>query len=209
MPFIPVPATILAEMIYSTPGGRAENTLYFTYSTTIDAAALTNLGVVLEDWHETWVRPLQPASVSLTSIKLTSLVTDTSPAIEYVTGLPNVGSGGGTILPSNVTAAITFLTLFRGRNNRGRNYIVGLREGDVDNDTIQQGAVDAWIDAYEELLAAAEVADFPWVVVSRYNGVDGNGKPIPRVSGQTTPVIAVKMDNTIDSQRRRLLHRGQ
>jgi len=208
MPFVPVPATALAELIYVTPGGQAINTLWFTNPIAWVATELERLGDMLVSWHTDNIQNLQPATISLNSIRVTSQVTSTSPAIEYVAGLPNVGTAGGTLLPSNVTAAVSFLTQYRGRNNRGRNYIVGLREGDVDNDTIQTGTVDAWRDAYQNLIAAATVEDFEWVVASRYDGVDANGKPIPRVSGQTTPVTGVKMDNTIDSQRRRLLNRG-
>lgn len=209
MPFVPVPAAILAEMIYDTPGGKAENTLWFTTVGTIDAAALTALAEALEIWHSASLSTYQGAAVALSSIRCTSMVTSTSPAIEYILSPAINGDAAFPLLPSHVTGAITFVTLFRGRSNRGRNFIIGLTENQVVNDTIDSGYVAAIVAAYETMRTDLLAEGFTHVVASRYSGVDVDGKPIPRVSGQTTPVTQYKMDSTIDSQRRRLHTRGQ
>lgn len=53
-------------------------------------------------------------------------------------------------------------------------------------------------------------ADWSWVVVSRFSGVDSLGKPIPRSSGVVELVVdAIFVDNIVDSQRRRLPGRGR
>lgn len=208
MPFIPVPSAILAEMVYTTPGGQAVNTLWFTNPAVHDASMLGDVASFLEGWHASDINPMQSSAVELVTIRVTSQVTATSPAIEYALTPPIVGSSGANIFPSNVTAAVTFLTAFRGRNNRGRNYVIGMTDSDVTGDAIHDAYVNAYINGYTALIADALAAGFTWVVASRYEGVTSAGKPIPRVSGQTTPVTGVKMDNTIDSQRRRLRHRG-
>lgn len=208
MPFIPVPAAILAELVHQTPGGQAVNTLWFTSPLTHDASLLGDLVTMLEGWFATDINPLQSSQVELVSIKATSQISDTSPAIEYPLTPPIVGADASPVLPSNVTAAVTFLTAFRGRSNRGRNYVIGLGEGHISGDELTDAMVNAYVAGYLGLIADASAAGFTWVVASRYSGVDANGDPIPRVSGQTTPVTNVKMDNTVDSQRRRLRHRG-
>lgn len=209
MPFVPVPSAIMAELVYNTPGGKAENTLWFTNPATHDASMLLDLCVALGTWWNAELRPVLSNEVSLASIKATSMVTATSPAIEYTTGFPIAGGAANPVLPSNVTIAITFLTAFRGRSNRGRNYIIGLSESAVQGDTIHPDYAADIKAAYDVLQAAVTPDGFDWVVASRYSGVDGNGDPIPRVSGQTTPVTGTKIEPTIDSQRRRLRYRGQ
>jgi hypothetical protein len=45
--------------------------------------------------------------------------------------------------------------------------------------------------------------------VSRFSGVDEDGRPIPRVAGISTVVLSYGVtDNNLDSQRRRLAGRG-
>jgi hypothetical protein len=45
--------------------------------------------------------------------------------------------------------------------------------------------------------------------MSRYSGVDEDGRPIPRVAGETADILSVLVvDATVDSQRRRLPGRG-
>jgi len=47
-------------------------------------------------------------------------------------------------------------------------------------------------------------------VASRFSGVDGDGKPIPRTAGVVTPISnVIVVDRVLDSQRRRLPGRGQ
>jgi hypothetical protein len=64
--------------------------------------------------------------------------------------------------------------------------------------------------AYDLLRTAPPAPADDWVVVSRFSGVDVNGDPIPRAAGVVNIITAVlAVDNTVDSQRRRLPHRGQ
>ena len=70
----------------------------------------------------------------------------------------------------------------------------------------------AFVDAYNGILTTVTATPSPWVwvIVSRYSGVDGDGRPVPRVAGVTTPVTnVVAVDGTVDSMRRRLPGRGR
>jgi hypothetical protein len=63
--------------------------------------------------------------------------------------------------------------------------------------------------AYVALVAAVEPDGWDHVVVSRFSGVDEDGRPIPRVAGVSTVVLSYGVtDNNLDSQRRRLAGRG-
>lgn len=209
MPFIEVPECVLVEMIYATGGGRAENTLWYHTTSLLSEETLTDLAVLIEDWHDDWLRALQGASVQLETIKVTAMDTASSAMIEYSVSPAQAGTASGALLPSNVTGAITFITQFRGRSNRGRNFIIGLTEGMVVNDTIDPTVVAAWEAAYEDMRADFITENFYHSVVSRYSGKDSEGKPLPRPEGVYVPVSRYRMDDTVDSQRRRLLHRGR
>jgi hypothetical protein len=70
--------------------------------------------------------------------------------------------------------------------------------------------VGEYVAAYDLLRTAPPSPADDWVVVSRFSGVDAEGHPIPRAAGVVNIITAVlAVDNTVDSQRRRLPHRGQ
>lgn len=209
MAFIPVPFTMEAELIYATPGGVAENTLYFFNTEGWDVDSLEGAGDVLRDWWDAKIKPLTSTQVSLSMMRLTDLNSSTGAQITVVTGLPEAGTIASPVLPSNVTCAIAFRTHTRGRSYRGRNYFIGLTEMYVSGDAVQEPFLGSLQAAYNDLLTYCEEASFDWVVVSRYSGKNVvTGKPIPRASGVTTNVVAATVDATIDSQRRRLAGRG-
>jgi len=113
-------------------------------------------------------------------------------------------------LPNNVAVTVSFRTGLSGRFARGRNYVSGLSEDAVVLNTVDSAVLADIQAGYEALQDVASDNTSTWVVVSRFSGVDGDGVPIPRVEGVTTPITAVIIvDSIIDSQRRRLPGRGQ
>lgn len=128
------------------------------------------------------------------------------------TGLPTTGGNNTTGYPNNVTLAVKWGTGLAGRSFRGRTYHIGLVITQVDtNDNVVASELNAIVGAYDALRTALDNATLgvEMVVVSRYSGVDANHKPIPRVTGITTPISGVSADPVTDSQRRRLPGRGQ
>jgi hypothetical protein len=116
----------------------------------------------------------------------------------------------GDPTPANVSLAVSFRTAGRGRSSRGRNYFVGFVDDQVTGNVVNNSDAVDIRNAYAALIAAAATANVSWVVVSRFSGVDADGKPIPRAAGVTSLINAVSLvDNDVDSQRRRLNGRGR
>lgn len=212
MPFVPVPNATEAEIRMTLDNQKIENTLYFYASGGSTVATLTALGDRLESWWTLQVAPLLPIDVALREIVMTDLTSTTGLQVTRALEDPVFGTLGQPALPNNVSLAISFRSAIRGRGYRGRNYIPCLTENAVVNNTVSASVVDDWADAYRDILVtvAGPSTPYVWVVVSRYLGVDADGKPIPRVVGNAEPITAVVVtDATVDSMRRRLPGRGR
>lgn len=205
MPFIPVPFTAQVELFFLQDGQQLENTLYFTRADTYDVAELTALANAIIAWWTAELLPLTSNTVQLRAVKATSLQSASAPAVEVAPASSLFGSATSPALPNNVTIAIKFLTNFRGRWARGRNYVIGLVENVVTANAISQAHADALQDAYNTLTTTTYVnATYDWVVVSR------QFENTPRVEGFASSITsAVLTDLTVDSQRRRLPGRGR
>lgn len=204
MPYVPAPDVALAELQMSIDGQIVENTLYFQASAGLDLALMDDLANALATWWEDFMAPGLTSSLSLTGVGVTDLTTNTSPGIFHPV-VPNVpGEGGSPALPNNVALCVSFRSAFRGRSARGRNYVVGLQENQVIMSHVDTGVSDFFITAYQQLQGAGDfVPGLQWGVLSRFSG------GVPRVTALFRPIIAVTVvDDTIDSQRRRLPGRG-
>lgn len=204
MPFVPAPDVCLAEIVMQLDGQVVENTLYFEASAGLDTGLMATLGAALVTWWTDFIAPGVSEQLLLTGINLTDLSTPTSPGV-FVPVVPSVpGEGTSPAEPNNVALCVSFRTQFRGRSARGRNYVVGLQNSQVTNSHIDAGVGDFFITAYQQLQGAGDfVAGLQWGVLSRFSGGD------PRTTALFRPITAVTVvDNTLDSQRRRLPGRG-
>ncbi len=211
MPFIPVPQCAQVQIQGVIDGQETINDLYFSHGTTIDITALQALADAVDNWY--WASILPELSNDFTYVRtiVTDLTTNTS-GVAFQSA--NTGPGGvtGESNPNNVAACISFRTALRGRNWRGRNFIPGIPGSVVTLNTIGNAFITNVQAGYRLLKFGGTTipGDWSWVVVSRYSGVDVNGKPIPRTSGVVELVTdALFVDPTVDSQRRRLPGRGK
>jgi hypothetical protein len=210
MPFVRVPNAALVEVRMLLDGQHIENTLWFQSDTAPTGATLATLADAIGAWWIANYRTNVSSAVSLVEVVATSMDSATAPTATFVPGTPQSGTGDSEALPNNVSLTVSFRTESRGRSFRGRNYITGLTDAQVANNTVDPLIVADWIDAYEAVGTAVSGTGFTWVVASRFSGVDANGDPIPRDPGITTPITAVVIvDPIIDSQRRRLPGRGR
>lgn len=203
MPFIPVPNTVQAELIYTWDGETCENVLHYEAEGAPDLSEMTALAAALVSWWGTNMKSQVAQNCSLTGIKIVDLNAFNAPGIDYSTGLPIAGTSVSESLPNNVSLAISKRTVFRGRSYRGRIYQVGIPEGQVGGNTVSStwrtNVLNAW-ELAKEFVAGGET--FKMVVVSKYSGGE------PRAEGMTTVVTNFTTDGKIDSQRRRLPGRG-
>jgi hypothetical protein len=210
MPFVPVALTAEVELRYLAANQRCENTLYFRKETSWTASDLNTLGLNVIAWWLTNMAPLISTDVGLREAYCTSLASATAPAATVPAAPGDAGESAFPMDANNVSLAISFRTDVRGRSARGRNYIIGIPKQNVALSEVDSILVGQYVAAYDLLRTAPPAPADDWVVVSRFSGVDVNGDPIPRAAGVVNIITAVlAVDNTVDSQRRRLPHRGQ
>jgi len=209
MPFVPVPNVLLVEPLFLQDGQRVENTLYFEKPGGWDAAGIADWLSQVNTLITDQLMPFLANSIQF--IELVARLLDTASSIGLtvpITPVVTGGTGGGSA-PNSVSYTISFKTGLTGRSFRGRNYVPGIPSSQVVGNTVNGIWRNSIIEFYLALQSAAADNGTPWVVVSRFSGVDAAGDPIPRVSGITTPIITVStFDMTVDNQRRRLPGRG-
>lgn len=203
MAFVPAPDTVEIEAVFSMDGQIVENTFYYTSATpTLESA--TALLEAVNNAIRTGLLPLLSSTITLVRLVATLIATVDGFVVTSTTSLPAAGGGSADSLPSNVALCISKRTAARGRSFRGRNYIAGIpldaRSG---TNELDSGFTSGVVDAIEAVLAAG--ADDGWTptVISRFHN------KAPRTTAVVTPVTSViVVDNTMDSQRRRLPGRG-
>jgi 3D (Asp-Asp-Asp) domain-containing protein len=210
MPFVPVANGALVEVRMSSMGQQVENTLWFETDATPTEATLTDLADAVGLWWRTNIKPITSSRVSVTEYVATSMDTATSPQVSVPGTVLDVGASTPNVMPLGSTLTVSFRTGLRGRSFRGRNYVIGMTEDQVDGNSVVAGVAELWRAAYEELIAAATDVGWTWIVASRFSGTDPvTGDPTPRAAAVTTPITAVVVvDDFVDSQRRRLSGRG-
>jgi len=200
MVYVPAANTAQVEVRGSLYGVPIENTQYFKRLDTIDPAEANGLF----DWYEAvWI----PAMVLLTvddltwdELYMTDLTTSSSPTYSRVLSPPVAGGISSAALPGNISAVTSFRTANRGRSARGRNYMAGLAESSVTDNTLLLALVNDLVAAYELFLGGGTFpAGWIWSVVSRY--LDN----APRSSALVQEITDVLVtDLTVDTRRGRL-----
>ncbi len=179
------------------------NQFYAKFPAQPDKDDLSALAVVIKAWWETYIQPLQTSQVSLVRIELTDITEEAGQQVIYTSGLPLSGDEGAAPLPNNVTLSVKLTTGFSGRSKRGRQYFIGLVNTQLlDNNHVILGLVTDLQDAYSALIDAISDAGWTMVIASFVSG------GLPRTTALLTEVISSSVNQTLDSQRRRLPERG-
>jgi len=199
MGFVPGFNVMQVNLNGSLHGIPVQNNLYFQKVSIggivqADALALAN---VLDAWWTADIAPSVGSDLTINELYMTDLTTQLSSTFQFSVSL--VGTAPGPALPGNVCLSVGFITSGRGRSSRGRNYVAGLVEGFVTDNSVPQTYADDLRTGYSQLINDVGAVGFTWCVFSRVaNGVD-------RVAGLVQPVTSVKIaDLTVDTQRRRL-----
>lgn len=213
MSFVPVANCAAVDVIFDLDGQTVENTLYFTFPST---PSLLELQQLIDEVNSTIRGNIMPLLSSvLTLLRVIGTLIDVADGLTSVStvSLPLAGGSASESAPSNVAACISLRTNNSGRSFRGRNYIPGIPNDQVALNTMLTGFTNSISAGYAQL--RTNVAGIGWthVIVSRFSGftiVGGRKVPTPRVTGIATPVSAAFfVDETVDSQRRRLPGRGR
>ena len=199
MPFVPATNVVQAEMIYTFAGQRCENVLHYQRGGGWTTAQMDALGGALGSWFAANMPGSLAGTISLDMIRLTDLTTQNSPVIEFVTGLPIIGTAVGDALPNNCALVFTKRTANRGRSYRGRYYHMGMVETQCAGNFVTNAFMASLAPKIAGLLSfSVDSVICPLVVVSRFTG------GAPRATAVVTPVTTFAGNTRIDSQRRRL-----
>jgi len=203
-PYIPVVQVVKTELVYEVLDQVVENVLHFSKVTTWTISDMLEFAAQVKSaWNDN-IRPNQSTDCALTKIRVTDLTTETSAAIEYVTGLPLIGAIGNGVENGAQTVATKFITAGRGRSHRGRAYNVGMPDNTVTNnritDAYAQDLTDGWNQFRADILGGTQEAI--QVIVSLCQGKAWLEE------GEAYAVIDSSTDVWVDSQRRRLHGRG-
>lgn len=204
MAFQPVAASALAELVFSLDGQTIENTLYFRRANDYTVGDLNALGDALINWWDVNMQPLLSVELSLIRVVVTALHAQTGPQVVRVGSLPLAATKVGDPLPNNCALCVSFRTALIGRGFRGRNYVGGIVETDVNGSRVDTAPAEAIRAAYAAIPTAVSGAGNTWVVVTRQ--VNGVIQLPSALTNNITSIVLV--DTVIDSQRRRLPGRG-
>lgn len=203
MPFIPVPNVVRSSLIYLADNQVIVNTLHFYKAGGVVLADMQALNTALHTWFTASLRGTLPSTTALSAINTVLLDSASSPSSLLAISPLEAGTAGAGAMPYNVAWCASLRTSLRGRNFRGRWYHPGVPTNQVVAPSSFLAAAMSGIQAaLGQLLTPANVANFAWVIASRYFN------KLPRVTGVANNVTAVTGDLTLDSQRRRLPGRG-
>lgn len=206
MAFQPAPNIGQFALRFGQANQKIENVFHCRRDAGWDSGALNEVAGVFVEWWRTSVRPFTVQSCILESCAAKDLSTLVGAAAEYTTSLPVAGGNDTQAAPLNVTCAVHWGTGTGGRSGHGRTYHIGLCNTQCGSDSRLTNAAVAEIkDAYETLRVGLDNAllGVEFGILSRYTA------GAPRPNGILYPITGVSLEQTLDSQRRRLPGRGR
>lgn len=180
------------------------NVLHFQRRDGDPGVNLQDLAAAVGNWWDTQLQNLVSNDTTLVNVTATDLSQYGAPGTIWTPAAPLVGSGGTSGSPGNVTVVMSLVTPLRGRSFRGRIYHVGLAQTWITGNRLVTTHQTNLLTAYTGLLGLQQAPSTPLDlgVLSYYNGGALRAAPL------FTPVVNIKTDGLIDSQRRRLAGRG-
>lgn len=169
MAFIPTANCARVIIGFATGSEAFSNTFHATKAgfTSVD---MSNLATALDTWMNTNWKPSWPSSMTYTGITVYDIRTSTGERVFVNTGA-GAGAVAGSMLPNNVAGVVTLRTAERGRSARGRVYVAGLREEDIDAGALNAGA-ETRCESYVGSVRATILAQ-GWSMVIRSIQQDG------------------------------------
>lgn len=200
MAFQPVAQGCSAELIWAYGTVTWENVLWFKRAE-FGTAEMSALGTAIGTATlSTNVLQLLDSEVTLDKVVLTDHRTEGAPQVEVdLSG--KAGTVAGDIAPRKLAIVATLRTALRGRSYRGRVYVSGLAEGNLENGVWSASSL-AEVDEWLTLIGNNAASEgFDWGVLSRvHNGVE-------RASGLITTITSVEMRSAIPGTQNRRLQR--
>lgn len=217
MAFIPAVNTAQVKIWQRLHGQDVINQIYVSNASVWGSADLADLcDLVIAWWNDSLADELH-ADITLQKVSARDMSLEDGAGVE-IAAPP--GSGGNLLtsggMPGNVAIVVKFITGLTGANRRGRVFVSGMSEEDVNGNTVTDNYRDQLVIDFGELRTLLVAAGYQHVVASFYNGtalVDlPNGetrkRPVPRATALLTPIETYTADTNLDSMRSRLAGRG-
>lgn len=202
-PFVPAPQCVKAALGFTWASQNVQTILHFLHATPPSVADMLALGTYLGTTYWNTFLSSCSTNIALQQVVVTDLTTNISPSAIYTPAAPVPGTGASSSVSLNDAWVFSKRTALRGRNYRGRLYMPGITSG------VQTGAGTGDLTTLAGIassmvsrLITSMLANWTFGVLSNWLG------NIIRPSGVFTPVTAISVNNVLDSQRRRLIGRG-
>lgn len=199
MAFIPTPGACRFAVTQTLFGQDVVNTIWMDRT---DEAVWTSANITIAcsflwSFWEGFIMTFLSNDITLVSVDGWSQDSDSAPVGSY-SDTPVNGEIVSQSLPAQNAFVIKFGTGKRGRSYRGRNFIAGLPEVDVDDDKMDAGFIAALVGSFEGLNDVLDTANCRHIIVShQHNGV-------VLEEGEITPVTYYEATSPgIRGQRRR------
>jgi hypothetical protein len=205
MPFIPTPGGIKVCMRFTKAGQIVCNVFHVQTDNPPDVAMLELIASIFKTAWVTHLQGLTSSDVTLTAIEVTDISTSSGLGIEYTDGLPLAATNNSGATPNNVTVATKLTSGLTGRSRRGRSFMIGVPVGMLSGDKqhVVQQLIDGLNAFIEDVAATLITESLKLAILSLFTG------GAPRSNGVLTEVLGSSVNDTLDSQRRRLPERGQ
>jgi len=202
-PFIPVINGIKVELRYLQDLQHIENVFWFQNGDVNTVGTVDDAATMVANWWNTVLRPLQSSQIALLEVRATDFTTENSWFAVNTDYQGFVGTHDQPVLPANVSVAVHFGCNRTGRSYQGRVFHVGLCKDQVNNSTVSPGTLDSLQTAYQNLITDANTGGMPLSIASFASNKAWRSVAL------TTPVTSVSIEQTTDSQKRRLPGRGR
>lgn len=203
MAFVPVPDTVEAALVMHFENSEMVNTLHYELSGGWDENTMTGLASELISLWATNIAPRLSNQLTLNSIRVTDMETESGQVIEITDPTPQAGAQTGDPLPANCALQVIWRTPYRGRSYRGRIFVPGLIDLTANGSSVAPTELSLFATAWGNFVTVTVLSlQAHLVVASRYH----NG--VPRIQGVATHVTGLSIGGHIVSQRRRLPGRG-
>lgn len=194
MASVPAPGIIAVEAIWSVENEMCENTFHYHFGGTIDVALLQLIMTTYQTWAAAHLG-LWTTVTELVKMQARDLTSTSGASVIDNLTTPVIGTDASTVMPNNVSFALKRQSGIRGRANRGRLFMLGMGQDNLDasQQSLTGAAAANYVTTYTDLLLA-QLADSGVTEVILH-----------RALGTSTPVIGYAYsDLFVDSQRRRL-----
>ena len=197
MAFQPCPDVINTEVRMALRGVPVECVLDWVLQPAAppDPAAVQDCAENLLAHWTAEIMPFLGGNLTLLSVKATDLTVEGGATFEAAASPPVDGGTAGESLPNSVALCYTKRTSRAGRSYRGRTYLPGLVEAQVNGNFLASGVGATLGPIMGNLASAMETSGFDLVVLSRRNG--GAARPTGISTAMNSVVLLTEL---VDSQ---------